>query len=361
MIHDRIIISGGGTAGHLFPALALGRKLLEKAPGAAITYVGSQRPLEQQLMQHHRVEFIPLRIEGLKGRGVKTLRALWLLPGAFWRSFRLLRRLRPHLVVGVGGYSAGPVVLLASWMNIPTLILEQNRRPGFTNRLLLRFVDRAVAAFESSLPEFKGKGVFLGTPVREEFTHLPAKVRNHRLTLLIFGGSQGSHFLNQAMVASLPLLDDLRERVRIFHQTGKKDLAWVKESYDRYGMDDVIVSDFFHDMAQYFQESDLIICRAGASTVAELIAARKASLLVPFAAAADDHQTQNAREVERAGGAEVLRERDFTPEAFSKRIKNLIRDKAAITRMEKNLDRLQTQDAADRIADLCLDLMQRRN
>ncbi len=361
MSTDRIIISGGGTAGHLFPALALGRKLLDKAPAVAITYIGSQRPLEQEIMRHHRVEFIPLRIEGLKGRGWKILRALWLLPGAFWRSFRMLRRLRPRLVVGVGGYSAGPVVLLASWMKIPTLIMEQNRRPGFTNRLLLPFVDRAVAAFESSLPEFKGKGVFLGTPIREEFAHLPAKVRNHRLTLLIFGGSQGSHFLNQAMVASLPLLEDFRDRLHIFHQTGKKDLAWVRESYDRYGMNDAIVSDFFYDIAQYFQKSDLIICRAGASTVAELIAARKASLLVPFAAAADDHQTQNAREVEQEGGAEVLTEREFTPEAFSGRIKGLILDKAAITRMENNLDRLRTQGAADRIADLCLDLMQRRN
>lgn len=357
----RIFISGGGTAGHLYPALALGRKLRERAPEMEITYIGSSRALEKRIMQHHQVDFVPLRIEGLKGRGWKTLRALLLLPRAFWQSFRLLRRLRPGLVIGVGGYSAGPVVLLASRMKIPTLILEQNRHPGFTNRRLLPYVDKAVAAFESSLPDFKGKGVFLGNPVREEFYSLPAKERGSRLTVLIFGGSQGSHFLNRQVVDSLPLLHEWKDRLRFFHQTGEKDQAWVTESYGRAGFADAVVEAYFFDMPALFRETDLVVGRAGASTIAELIAAGKASLLVPFARATDDHQALNARELEKIEGAVVFTETEFTPELFAREVGSFIQGMDKITRMERNLSRMQTPPGVtDRIADLCLDLMQRR-
>ena len=357
----QVIISGGGTAGHLFPALALGRSLQEKAPDMKITYVGSGRALEQKIMQHHNAAFVPLRIEGLKGRGWKTLRALLLLPGAFWQSFRLLRQLRPCLVIGVGGYSAGPVVLLASRMKIPTLILEQNRHPGFTNRRLLPLVDKAVAAFESSLPDFKGKGVFLGNPVREEFYGLPAKKRDRRLTVLVFGGSQGSSFLNRQVIDSLPLMQERKDRLRFLHQTGERDRDWVQEGYSRLGFEDVTVDSFFFDMPACFRKSDLVISRAGASTIAELIAARKASLLVPFARATDDHQTLNARELEQTGGAMLLSEQEFTPEALSRTLEDLLEDTGKITQMENNLSRLQAPpDAADKIADLCLDLLERR-
>ena len=357
----QVIICGGGTAGHLYPALALGRKLQEKSPGLEITYVGSSRALEQRIMRHHNVHFVPLKIEGLKGRGWRMLRALFLLPRAFWQSYRILRRLRPGLVVGVGGYSAGPVVLLASRMRIPTLIMEQNRHPGFTNRKLLPFVDKAVAAFESSLPDFKGKGVFLGNPVREEFYGLPAKERDGRLTILVFGGSQGSAFLNRQVIDSLPLLKDLRNRLRMLHQTGERDRAWVEEGYSQLNFEDVTVDSFFFDMPSRFQESDLVISRAGASTIAELIAARKASLLVPFARATDDHQTLNARELEKIGGALLIAEQELTPEVLSRHIEDLLADLDRITRMEDNLSRLQVPpDVADRIARLCLDLMERR-
>ena len=169
-----VVISGGGTGGHLYPALVLGRKLRSVAPDLAQTYVGTRRGVEQKIMAEHGVRFIPMRIEGLKGRGLKSLRGLFLLPLAFVHSLWILARTRPSLVVGVGGYSSGPIVLLASGLRIPTVILEQNARPGFTNRLLARSVRQAVVAFPSTLPFFKGKGVVLGNPVREEFYALPA-------------------------------------------------------------------------------------------------------------------------------------------------------------------------------------------
>lgn len=356
MNSHKVIISGGGTAGHIYPALALGKKLMEKQPEIQITYVGGTRTLEKRIMNHHHSDFIALRIEGIRGRGWKILKPLFLLPFSFLKSFWILTRIKPQLVVGVGGYSSGPIVLLASWMKIPTMIMEQNRHPGFTNRFLLSWVKKAVVAFESSLPEFKGKGIFLGNPVREEFYELKPKARNKKLTLLIFGGSQGSHFLNQKVSESLPLLKNEKELLTIFHQTGEKDYDWIRNQYSQHGFLDVKVASYFFDMPDYFQKSDLIISRAGASTVAELMAARKASLLVPFAQATDDHQTQNARELERLNGADVLLEQEFTAQAFTQKIMNYIQNKQKITHMEQNLAQFRTDNVADKISDLCLEM-----
>ena len=236
MKEKKVIVSGGGTAGHLYPALAVGDKLKERDSNLHLTFVGSRREVEKDIMEHHHVNFIPLKIEGIKGRGLKTVKSLLLLPFSFMKSFTILRRLKPDLVIGAGGYSSGPVVLLASLMKIPTLILEQNLYPGFTNRLLVRWVRKAVVSFKSSLPAFKGKGIFIGNPVREEFYHLSPRPRNLRFTILLFGGSQGSHFLNKGMTASLPLLKKERENLRIFHQTGKKDMNGSKKVMSKTGL-----------------------------------------------------------------------------------------------------------------------------
>ncbi len=358
MKEKKIIISGGGTAGHIYPALAVGNKLKEDNPHLQLTYVGTHRELEKNIMEYHKVDFIPLKIEGLKGRGLKTIQSLFLLPFSFLKSFFILRRIQPDLVIGVGGYSSGPIVLLASWMKIPTLILEQNFYPGFTNRVLVRWVRKAVVAFKGSLPYFKGKGIFIGNPVREEFTSLAPKARNGKLTILIFGGSQGSHFLNKGISASLPLLKEEKEHLRIFHQTGEKDLDWVKGQYARNGFKGVTVAPYFPDMARYFQKSDLIVSRAGASTIAEFIASQKASLLIPFSKAADNHQVFNARELEKIGGAEVILEEEFTPERLATKIVHFLRNKENLDRMEKNLARIKTEKVTEKITHLCFELME---
>jgi UDP-N-acetylglucosamine--N-acetylmuramyl-(pentapeptide) pyrophosphoryl-undecaprenol N-acetylglucosamine transferase len=358
MIEKKVIISGGGTAGHIYPALAMGNKLKEKDPRLQLTYVGTHRELEKNIMEHHKVDFIPLKIEGLKRKGLKTVKSLFLLPFSFIKSFAILRRIKPDLVIGVGGYSSGPIVLLASWMKIPTLILEQNFRPGFTNRMLVRWVRKAVVAFKGSLPYFKGKGIFIGNPVREEFCHLSPKARNEKLTILIFGGSQGSHFLNKGISVSLSLLKEEKENLRIFHQTGEKDLEWVKENYVQNKFKDVTVAPYFLDMASYFQKSDLIISRAGATTIAEFIASQKASLLIPFSKAADNHQALNARELEKINGAEVILEEEFTPELLVNKIFYFLRNKEKIDQMEKNIARIKIEKVTEKISDLCLDLME---
>ncbi len=355
----KIIISGGGTAGHIHPAIAVGKKLKERDPGCTLTFVGSTRSLERQIMAKYRAHFIPLHIEGIKGRGFKIFKSLLLLPLSFLKSLIILIQRKPDLVIGVGGYSSGPIVLLSSWLRIPTLIMEQNIHPGLTNRLLRRWVRKAVVSFERSLPHFKGKGIFIGNPVREEFYTLAPKKRNGWLTLLIFGGSQGSHFLNEGVVRALPLLKKEKEHLKIFHQTGEKDWEWVERSYKQEGYKEAKAVPYFEDMANYFQRSDLIISRAGASTIAELIASQKAALLVPFSKATDNHQLLNAKEMEKVRGAEVITEEEFSPEFFSKKIIEYIHDKQKITEMEKNLAPLKRENVADRIADLCFELMEK--
>jgi UDP-N-acetylglucosamine--N-acetylmuramyl-(pentapeptide) pyrophosphoryl-undecaprenol N-acetylglucosamine transferase len=353
-----VIISGGGTGGHLYPALAVGRKLREKDPSLALTYVGGHREIERKIMAEQDVDFIPMRIEGLKGRGLKSVRALFLLPVSFLRALALLVKIRPALVIGVGGYSSGPVVLPAAWMGTPTLILEQNVRPGFTNRMLARWVDKAVVAFESSLPRFRGKGVRLGNPVREEFYAMPRRARGDKLTVLVFGGSQGSRFLNRAVAEALPLLREKRDRLAIIHQTGKDDREWVDKAYRESGFGDATVAPYFPEMAACFQRSDLIVSRAGATTCAELIASRKPSLLIPFAGASENHQEPNARELERAGGAEVILEKDLTPEVLARKVLDILAHPEVLDRMADGLAGLRTAGAADGIVELCFRLME---
>lgn len=357
MKERRIIISGGGTGGHLYPALTVGQKLQEKDPTLCLTFIGSHRSFEKNLMDRFGAHFIAMKIEGLKGRGLKSLKALTMLPFAFLKSLAIILRLNPDLVIGVGGYSSGPIVLLASLMKTPTLILEQNLCPGFTNRLLLRWTKKAVVAFENSLAFFKGKGVFLGNPVREEFYGLRPKQRTKELCLLVFGGSQGSHILNEAMTAALPFLKAEKENLKVFHQTGTADFDRVKSRYSQNGFEEAVVAPYFFEMADYFEKSDLVISRAGATTIAELIASQKAAILVPFALASEDHQTKNARELERVNGAEVILEPDLTPQFLAEKILLFLKHKEKITEMEKNLAGLKTDRPAEKIANLCFELM----
>ena len=357
MMNQRVIISGGGTAGHIYPALSLGNKLIRQ--NIKITFVGTTRKLEQSIMKHYGANFIPLKIEGLKGKGFLIIKSLFILPYSLVKSLMIVIQIKPSLVIGMGGYSSGPVVLISSLMGIPSLIMEQNLRPGLTNRLLIPFVQKAVVSFKKSLPEFKGKGEFLGNPVREEFYSLKPKKREECLAVLIFGGSQGSHFLNKKIAESLPLLKKLKDKLHIFHQTGEKDLNWVKENYERYGFKNQEVSDFYFDMHKYFEKSDLIVCRAGATTIAELIAAQKPSLLVPFSQSTENHQYLNARELERIKGAQIILEKDFTPQRFLSKINCFIENKNELSHMEKNLKKLKKENPVEKITELCLELMKK--
>lgn len=357
----RIVICGGGTGGHLYPSLVVGRALKEKIPGLEIVHVGGRRDVERDIMERHGVRFVSLTVEGIVGRGWKSLRAALLLPAAFLKSLHLLATLRPSLVIGMGGYSSGPLVLPAAWLGLPTVILEQNVRPGFTNRMLRRWVDRAVTSFADSLPFFGDKGVFIGNPVREEFLNLPVRREETEVpAVLIFGGSQGSRFLNRTTAEALPLFRKSGRRIHIIHQTGRTDLESMRAAYGGQGFEDAVVEAYLWDMPAAFRDVDFVVCRAGATTVAELIAARKPSILVPFAGAAENHQEHNARVLENAGGAEVLLEKEASPEALAGKILGLLGDRGRLTAMQRNLEGLRKDNAAGHIADLCLRLLEKR-
>jgi len=280
------------------------------------------------------------------------LKGLIVLPWGLLRSALLVLRLRPAAVLGVGGYAGGPVTLLAALLGVRAVILEPNAKPGFTNRVLKPFVQAAACAYEEAREAFGRKGVLTGNPVRGGFAALPRKEHREPLTLLAFGGSQGSRVLNRALVAALPHLPG-EERLRIVHQTGPAMRDEVEAAYREAGRTAEVVA-FLDDMEARFAAADLVLSRSGATTCAELTAAGKASILVPFALAADDHQRRNAGALEAGGAAVLLEERAIAGEALARVVRGLLDEPSRIASMEEGARRLGRPDAAARVADLVL-------
>jgi len=357
MKRPTIFICGGGTGGHLYPALAVGKKLREKVPELEIIFIGSQRAMEKEIIQHHGEKFIGLKIAGLRGKGARAILSIPLVPIALIKSIYLIIKKRPRLVIGMGGYSSGPMTLAAWLLGRPRLILEQNARPGFTNRLLRPFVPKAVVAFQGTLSYFGHKGICLGNPVREEFNLIPPRQPHEFFTLLIFGGSQGSRFLNQLMVEALACLIRVKEKLRIFHQTGPKDLSWVERAYREQGFNRITIAPYFFDMASRFAAADLIICRAGATSVAEIIAAQRPAVLIPFAQAAENHQYWNAYELAASGAADLLPESEATPQVLADKILSYLEEPHKLKLMEERLSSFKLEKPEEKIASLCLELM----
>jgi UDP-N-acetylglucosamine--N-acetylmuramyl-(pentapeptide) pyrophosphoryl-undecaprenol N-acetylglucosamine transferase len=345
------LIAAGGTGGHLFPGIAVADELRRRDPSVRVVFAGTPLGLESRLVPRagYALELLPVR--PLKGLGVAgAARGLLALPRALARAVGLVSRLRPAAVLGIGGYAGGPVVLVSALRRVPTVILEPNARPGFTNRLLAPFVRRAACAYEQTRRRFGARGVVTGNPVRGGFARLPPRERRPPLRLLAFGGSQGSRVLNRALVDALPSLPG-PERLRIVHQTGDALHAEVTAAYARAGRE-AEVRAFLDDMEARFAAADLVLCRSGATSCAELTAAGKASVLVPFARAADDHQRVNARLLEAAGAARMLEEPDLSGESLARLIGELIETPGAIEAMEAAARGLGRPDAAARVADL---------
>jgi UDP-N-acetylglucosamine--N-acetylmuramyl-(pentapeptide) pyrophosphoryl-undecaprenol N-acetylglucosamine transferase len=282
---------------------------------------------------------------------------LFILPKSFLEARRLIREFQPDVVVGAGGYVTGSVLLMASLMRVPTLVMDSNALPGFTNRRLAPFVTKAALTFEEALRFFGKKGVVTGNPVRKEFFDIPAKAReNDSFSLLIFGGSQGARAINNAMVAALPQLKGFQNRLRITHQTGEPDFETIKKGYAENGWENGDIRAYITDMMSEFAKSDLIICRAGATTCAELAAAGKASLMVPLPTAADDHQRVNAETLVKAGAARMILQKDLTGESLAREIMDLIEKPERISEMEKAAKGLAKSDAAEVTVDLIEEL-----
>ena len=355
----RVLIAAGGTGGHIYPGIAVAEEVMRRDPDAKVRFVGTARGLESKLVPQAGFELSIIESTGLKnvGLGART-RGLLVLPRSFNGARRLIREFQPQVVVGAGGYVSGPVVLTAALLRLPTMVMESNALPGWTNRVLARFVDKAAVSFEASLPFFRGKGIVIGNPVRREFFEI--KPRSHvagDLRLLVFGGSQGARAINKAMCDALPLLESVRSGMRIVHQTGEADLATVKAAYEAVGWsEEADVRPYIDNIVTEFAGADLVVCRAGATTTAELIAAGKASIMIPFPFAADDHQRKNAEALAEAGAAKMILQQELSAERLAKEITTIAQDPEGLSEMEKAARKLARGDAAVAAVDLIEEL-----
>jgi UDP-N-acetylglucosamine--N-acetylmuramyl-(pentapeptide) pyrophosphoryl-undecaprenol N-acetylglucosamine transferase len=352
-MESTVLIAAGGTGGHLFPGIAVADELVRRDAATRVVFAGTKKGLERRLVPKagYRLELLP--ILPLNGVGpARLLLGLLALPFGMLRAGALVLRLRPAAVLGIGGYAGGPVTLLAALLGVRAIVLEPNAKPGFTNRVLRPFVSAAACAYEEARASFGTKGVLTGNPVRPGVAAVPRKDHRPPLTLLVFGGSQGSRVLNEALVAALPHLPG-RERLAIVHQTGEATLGATASAYRAAGREAETLA-FLDDMERRLGAADLVVSRAGATTCAELTVAGRAAILVPFARAADDHQRTNALALQAAGAARMLEEKDLTGESLAREIRGLVEEPARILAMEEAARRLGRPDAAARVADLLL-------
>jgi UDP-N-acetylglucosamine--N-acetylmuramyl-(pentapeptide) pyrophosphoryl-undecaprenol N-acetylglucosamine transferase len=328
------LIAGGGTGGHVIPALAIARELRD-AYGAEVRFVGTARGLETRLVPEAGFPLELIHVGQLKNVSLTTkLRTLFDLPLGVLRCIRLLKNYKPRVVVGVGGYASGPAMLAAILLRVPTLAFEPNAAPGLANRLAGRWVSAAAVNFEETRRHFRNARV-TGIPVRAEFFAIPSKREGGAKKLLVFGGSQGARVLNEIMPKILfPLLRDVKG-LTVMHQSGPRAEVATRQAYLDTGADESRwqVSAYLDDMPERFSEADLILCRSGASTVAELAAAGKPALLVPFAQATDDHQRKNAEVFVAAGAAKMLLETELQPQRLIGTLQQMLADDAGLAAM----------------------------
>jgi len=356
----RVLIAAGGTGGHIYPGIAVATEILRRHPDSEIRFVGTKRGLENRLVPKAGFKLSFIESAGLKNVGLAArIRGLAILPKSLLEARRLLREFQPNIVIGAGGYVSGPVLMTAALTGFRTLVMDSNALPGWTNRRLARFVDKAAVSFDEALKYFPGKGVVTGNPVRREFFEIPDRQRDpQQFSVLIFGGSQGARAINEGMVAALPHLEEVRTGLRVRHQTGEADFEKVRDGYLNGGWgDQANVTKYIDDMVTAFSSVDLVICRAGATTTAELIAAGKAALMIPFPLAADDHQRKNAEALESGGAAKMILQQDLTGERLAAEIKELARTPEKITGMEKAARRMARGDAAVAVVDLIEELV----
>jgi UDP-N-acetylglucosamine--N-acetylmuramyl-(pentapeptide) pyrophosphoryl-undecaprenol N-acetylglucosamine transferase len=355
-----MLIAGGGTGGHLFPGIALAEEVTTRHPKNEVIFVGTRRGLEARVVPDcgYKLEVISAR--GLKGMGpIRLLRALLVLPLSFAESWRILRKYRPDVVVGVGGYASGPVVLAAWLQRVPTAVQEQNALPGLTNRILGHFVKIVFIAFAESRRYFPaGKIQLIGNPIRRMLldNYLRSRRAHDKFTVLVFGGSQGAQGINDRVVEALDDLGELKSELHFIHQTGTKDLDRIRGEYARRGFSAEVV-DFIVDMSTAYARAELVICRAGAATLAELTVCKKASILIPFPAAADNHQEVNAQAMVAGGAALMFRESELTGRRLAEQIRRLKADPNALSKMERQAALLGRPEASKELADVCVQMM----
>ena len=320
----KLLIAGGGTGGHVFPALAIAQEWLSRGKEREVVLVGTERGIEMKLVPQAGLPLETLRVAGLKGKGGMTLlKNLAMLFPAIADARRVLRKHRPVAAFGVGGYAAGPMLLATWFARVPNIIFEPNAEPGFTNKVLARISSRIATGYEISARAWGKKAIVTGCPVRQEFFSIAPRKPEKPFRLLVTGGSQGALPINRVFVDTMDRLASRKNELSIVHQTGERDYNAVRTAYARRGINAEVVP-FLTNMAERFAWADIIVCRAGAITAAEVAAAGRAAIFIPFGRATDSHQLRNAQEMSRVGAGRLISESELAPEKLSAEIFSLV-------------------------------------
>lgn len=354
----RLVVAGGGTGGHLFPGIAVAEAFLEINPINRILFLGTDRPLEKKILSQTSFCHEVIPAGGLKGLGFqRKIQSLFKIPQGILKAIRIYSRFCPHLVLGVGGYVSAPCIIAANLMGIPVALQEQNSLPGMTNRYLGKTANKIFVSFPETSKWFKEKKtIYAGNPVRKNIIQASKNIQKQKhshFTVFIIGGSQGAHAINQAVMAALDHLN--KDKIAFIHQTGQEDEQSITDAYKQKGFH-ADVRSFFHDMISQYQKADLIICRSGASTVAELTVLGKPSIFIPYPYAADNHQEKNASAIVDAGGAEMILEKELKGSILAERIKYLADNEKILEKMQKHSLLFGKPEAANQIALNCYKL-----
>lgn len=355
----RLLLTGGGTGGHLFPAVATAEKVLARLPGSQILFIGTRRRLDRDSLSRYGFTVEVIHCYGLKGKSpVELVKALLVMPLSLLESGYQILRFRPDVVMGVGGYVTGPVVAAAWMFGKPTLIHEQNSVPGLANRMLGRLVRRICLSLPQSGSFFPAeKSVLTGNPVRTAIIDSSSASRKEqgKKTLLVLGGSQGARAINRLMIEAVSHNPGDFTSLKIIHQTGRDDVQMVGDAYTDIGIDHQVAA-FFTDMGEIYSRADLAVSRAGATTLAEIGVVGLPAVLIPYPFAADNHQQKNGSWYTESGAAVMFEEKNLDSARLAEEILAIIKDEERLARMSSSMKKLGITDAADRIVSICLDL-----
>ena len=362
----RLIVTGGGTGGHLFPGISLAQAMMGAYPSCEVLFIGTERKVDRTALSSLGFETTTIKSQGIKGKNfLSIVKALFQQPMAIWQATKIIRKFKPDLVFGVGGYVTGPVILASRLLGVTTCIHEQNSIPGLTNKLLGHIASKIFVSLPGSEEYFPTpKTILSGNPVRSNIikaSREPKTISEQEpFTLLILGGSQGARRLNSLMLeAAESCLSKLSPPPFIIHQTGGHDEETVRMKYAELGLN-ARAQAFYSDMAKIYSQADLIISRAGATTLAELTVFQKPVILVPFPYAADNHQEINGRYLVEAGAGIMFRQEDLTGEKLGTEIKRLLDNKEILADMSKNSGMVSKPEATETIINACMELLKNR-
>jgi UDP-N-acetylglucosamine--N-acetylmuramyl-(pentapeptide) pyrophosphoryl-undecaprenol N-acetylglucosamine transferase len=357
----KVIIGGGGTGGHLFPGIAVAREIQRRYPGSTILFVGAERGIETKIVPKEGFELRTLPVGGIKGLGiVRQIRNLMGMVSGVFRARAILREFKPEVVIGVGGYASFPMLTAATLAGYPRLIMEQNAIPGLANRVLGKWVDFAAVTDARTQSFFGNRAVVTGNPVRPEFKSISPKTHVPPYTVLVFGGSQGAQSINRAVMDGLDSLADWKGRLRFVHQTGERQIDEVQRAYAGKGYQ-ADVRAFFNNFHEQYAAADLIVSRSGATTVAEIKAAGRAAILIPFPLATDDHQMKNARSMAEENAAVLISNADLNGKRLADAVRELLGNPTRLQQIEENARRIAILDAEQRIVNLVETAVERRS